>query len=58
MYITICTISDKVDQASRASESESEIESEIIISLSPRGFSRLIYNSFWGTLARLHLRKQ
>ena len=56
MYITICTISDKLDQASRASESESE--SEIIISLSPRGFSRLIYNSFWGTLARLHLRKQ
>ena len=34
----------------------SESESEIIISLSPRGFSRLIYNySLWGTLARLLL---
>ena len=33
-----------------------ESESEIIISLSPRGFSRLIYNSLWGTLAGLLLR--
>ena len=34
----------------------SETENEITISLSPRGFARLIYNSLWGTLARLLLR--
>ena len=33
-----------------------ETESVIIISVSLRGFSRLIYNSLWGTLARLLLR--
>ena len=35
---------------------ESESEIIIIISLSPRGFPRLIYNSLWRTLARLLFR--